>query len=73
MKKESQFKLNFEEEKKITSPENTERLEVAKKYNVLDPEKLEKKEDGKWYMQGLPVEDWDRLFQKEEGEEYWKK
>ncbi|HXK35413.1 MAG TPA: hypothetical protein VJ103_02875 [Candidatus Paceibacterota bacterium] len=57
-----------------SQPENleTERLEIAKKYKVADPNLLLKKE-GRWYFKELPVEDWDRLYSKDEKEEYWKR
>ncbi|MFA5773136.1 MAG: hypothetical protein WC908_00480 [Candidatus Paceibacterota bacterium] len=54
--KNGQIDIDFE------GAEKRERLEIAEKYHVLHPEKLEKKEDSKWYIDNMEVEYWDSLF-----------
>lgn len=39
-----------------------ERLGIAKKYGILDPDRLSKKDDGKWYIYNTLIEDYDKLM-----------
>ncbi len=63
--------MNQEKQPGLSS-EEIERVEVAAKYKVADPSKLSKK-DGQWYFGEMTVEDWDKLFNRDDEEKYWQR
>jgi len=77
MKKIPQNKINQQIE--FPFPEKTfeeERDEIARKYKIADKTQLQKKGDGKWYMDNQTVEDWDaawRMLEDKQDLKWWQK
>ena len=62
----------MQEQQPGLNQEELERAEIANKYKVADPAKLTKK-DGKWFHGDMEVEEWDKMFNKDEGDKYWQR
>ncbi|HLP86366.1 MAG TPA: hypothetical protein VK153_00605 [Candidatus Paceibacterota bacterium] len=55
------FNLDFNTKEKspvMDEAYEKEQMEVARKNNILNHKELTKKEDGKWYIYGMKVEDY---------------
>lgn len=62
----------MQEQKPEPNPEEIERAEIAAKYKVVNLSKLIKK-NGKWFHGDMEVEEWDKLFNRDEDEKYWQR
>jgi hypothetical protein len=67
MRQEQAPKMNYGDNLPFDAAEITERDEIAKKYKVARPESLTKKA-GKWYKDGIEVEEWEKMMTDRSGD-----